>query len=356
MNRAYSEITRQNEAVVVEGYMDVIACHQHGIPRAVAPLGTALTREQIIKLKRYSRKIILLFDGDSAGQAAARRAAPLVMEAECEGFVLVLPDNLDPFDYLNKYGTEAFLNYKKEHEKNIYDFLIESTIPSRRLSADEKSNIYRETLHPLLKAAHNPLVHDEFLKKICQALDTPREVIDRYGSELDSVSRPALIRKTGEKLTPEQIYRKNTELDFAVFLCKNPSCAEKAFYIIDPAALQDPAARLIYSKILDISGRNPTLLEILGLFSGEKIREFITEKIHKNEKKYSPEQEDGIENLLDEYIYKIKKFQLAEKLAEISLKIREAGFSDDDEMKKQLLEEKIYLINEREKLKKIING
>lgn len=95
-------------ALIMEGYTDVIAAHVHGFDNAVAPLGTALTLEQLALLRRYTSKLTIVLDGDSAGIKAAERAVDLVLEAGVDAEVAVLPDEMDPFDLLRARGAAAF--------------------------------------------------------------------------------------------------------------------------------------------------------------------------------------------------------------------------------------------------------
>jgi DNA primase len=83
-------------AVVVEGYMDLIACHQAGFGQAVATLGTAITPDAIRTLRRYTKQLVLAYDGDSAGLGAALRGAPAFEEAGCEVRIAGLPAGSDP--------------------------------------------------------------------------------------------------------------------------------------------------------------------------------------------------------------------------------------------------------------------
>lgn len=104
------EIKEKGLAIVVEGYMDVIALHQHGVPYAVATLGTALTADHGKVLERYAETIILCFDGDMAGKKAAVRSLEVLKGIKSKLKVLTLEDNMDPDEYIRKKGTEAFLD------------------------------------------------------------------------------------------------------------------------------------------------------------------------------------------------------------------------------------------------------
>jgi DNA primase len=97
-----------SDIVMVEGYMDVISLHAAGITNAVASLGTALTQQQARLLKRYAPTVYVSYDGDAAGQNATLRGLDILTAEGLNVRVIVIPDGLDPDDYVRKYGKEAF--------------------------------------------------------------------------------------------------------------------------------------------------------------------------------------------------------------------------------------------------------
>ena len=100
LDQAKKPIIDSKTAVIVEGYTDVIACHQAGANNVIATLGTALTRQHVTHLRRYADKVVLLFDPDEAGQKAADRAAEIFLTGELDVAIAMLPDGLDPADLL----------------------------------------------------------------------------------------------------------------------------------------------------------------------------------------------------------------------------------------------------------------
>lgn len=100
LHLAKKPIIDSKTAVIVEGYTDVIACHQGGARNVVATLGTALTGEHVTELRRYAEKVVLIFDADEAGQKAADRAVELFLTGDMDVYIAVLPDGLDPADLM----------------------------------------------------------------------------------------------------------------------------------------------------------------------------------------------------------------------------------------------------------------
>ncbi|HBY19932.1 MAG TPA: DNA primase, partial [Clostridiales bacterium] len=104
----YARKSRKQEFLIVEGYMDVIALHQAGFTNAVASLGTALTREQALLIRRYVTDVILIYDSDNAGTMATLRAIPILKAAGITVKILQVTDAKDPDEYINNFGVEAF--------------------------------------------------------------------------------------------------------------------------------------------------------------------------------------------------------------------------------------------------------
>ena len=105
---ARGAIVERDAAVVMEGYADCIMAHQFGITNAVATLGTALTENHVSALKRFTRKVILVFDGDKAGKDAAEKSLPRFLSQEVDLRILTLTSQKDPADFLIAQGAEPF--------------------------------------------------------------------------------------------------------------------------------------------------------------------------------------------------------------------------------------------------------
>jgi DNA primase len=101
-------------AVVTEGYTDCIMCHQHGLTNVVGTLGTALTDQHVTTLKRFVKKVVLVYDGDNAGQRAAERAVERFVAQDVDLRIMTLPENKDPDEFLSAYGADAWRKLAEE--------------------------------------------------------------------------------------------------------------------------------------------------------------------------------------------------------------------------------------------------
>jgi DNA primase len=180
-------LREKKQAVLVEGYMDVIGCHQAGFGHAVAPLGTALTREQGQLLKRYVEEVVLLFDPDEAGTRASWRSAEVFLKADLFVRVARLPAGRDPDEFLLDQGPGALDDLLKQ-APDLVDFWLD-TVAKPAGASDPLAHRVRqaEELLGLVAGVSNEILREEWLKKIARRLSLDeaalvRELRNRSGS------------------------------------------------------------------------------------------------------------------------------------------------------------------------------
>jgi len=111
--------TKMPYFILVEGNIDVVALHQYGFDNAVASLGTSLTDDQAVLLSRYTEQVVLIYDGDTAGQRATQRAIPILEKAGIDVKVMQLRDAKDPDEYLKKFGADRFKNLLEDSSNRV---------------------------------------------------------------------------------------------------------------------------------------------------------------------------------------------------------------------------------------------
>jgi DNA primase len=145
LDSAYKNIREKGVAILVEGYMDVLALRQYGISYVVASLGTALTGDQVRRLKGYARELIVLFDPDDAGRMAALKSFPLFLHEGVNARVLVLPQGEDPDTYVHAHGADAFMGLL-EGAAPIFDFYLAQALAHMNKGVDGKIKVLNEVL------------------------------------------------------------------------------------------------------------------------------------------------------------------------------------------------------------------
>jgi DNA primase len=174
LNFAREHILRKKEAIIVEGYMDVIMLHQAGFTNAIATLGTALTPDHLPQLKKLNAKVLLSYDSDSAGINAALKASKLLFKDFFEGGVILFPEGLDPADVV-KNGED--LNKYFNSQIPFLDFIIEFTIkkydiknPVQKKKALDELKEYITILPEILK--------ESFISKTAQYLQISPKLLN----------------------------------------------------------------------------------------------------------------------------------------------------------------------------------
>jgi len=151
------ETRKKKYAILVEGYLDLIALYQFGVTNCVASLGTAFTEQQSKLLGRFAKKVVVNYDGDKAGVKAARRAIETLLAEDFEIKILVLPNGQDPDDFLKANGFAA---YKKQHETNAItylQFVLETAVHERNLAVPKQKAEAIEDVMPVLSLIRNPI-------------------------------------------------------------------------------------------------------------------------------------------------------------------------------------------------------
>lgn len=173
LHETAKHIRAENYVIVVEGYMDLIALYSKGFKNVVANLGTAFTEEHAKLLKRYSKNILVLFDGDSAGKMAARRALPVLLSQNLFPKALILPDSMDPDDYLVKYGAEGL---KKIIGKapEMYTWFLNEQLETYSGQATEKVEIV-DKLSPVLIKISDPRLKKLYFDQTHESLGVSAE-------------------------------------------------------------------------------------------------------------------------------------------------------------------------------------
>ena len=193
--QARAALRDKNTAIVVEGYMDVVALAQHGVGNAVATLGTATTATHVQKLLRQVDRIVYCFDGDNAGRKAAWRALENSLEALPEqksiGFVF-LPDGEDPDSFVRSQGSEAFDRLITQAMPLSEFMLRELASHCDMTSAEGRAKLVAEA-KPLLGRLQTPLLRLQLVKRLAEASGFSQPEVERL-CDLRPIVRPAPAR------------------------------------------------------------------------------------------------------------------------------------------------------------------
>ena len=162
--------------ILVEGYMDAIALHQYGFDCAVASLGTSLTEDHAELLSRYTEQVVLIYDGDEAGQNATKRANPILEKAGISVKVLKMRDAKDPDEYLKKFGPDKF-KLLLEESSNRVEYQLNAIAKKYDLREDEQRIKFIQEAAELICTLGSPVQREVYGGRVAQAASISMEAM-----------------------------------------------------------------------------------------------------------------------------------------------------------------------------------
>lgn len=265
-NHAYNAIRAKKQVILVEGYMDVITAHNHGVKNVVASLGTAFTKQQCQMMMRQADEIILAYDMDGAGREAVRRAIAIAQEVEMPVRILSMPDGKDPDDFIRKNGGEAF-------EKLVssavppFDFILnESLIKHDVTNLNEKLAILNEVF-PFIASTKEEIKKEGYLRSLGLPLWLDNSTIFKYFREYNRNNEVKINKKPDLELK----IKTTLETTMVSMALQNP----KALQIIMTFVPKDDYEQPIYYDILQ-KAQNVYIAK--GCFNFTTFKEALTTK------------------------------------------------------------------------------
>ncbi|NBB76241.1 MAG: DNA primase [Bacteroidetes bacterium] len=188
VNFAKNEIRKEEEVLLVEGYTDVITLHRHGIKNVVASSGTSLTPGQIRVLMRYGKKIVMIYDADSAGQSAMERGLNIALGEGMNVELMELPEGEDPDSFVRQFGKDSFLQHKEKNAEDFVSFLIQKAEKDGKLEGPaDRSSVIRKVLSSIAEIP-DELDRQVYVQHLHQQTQQYRKGSDReLFQQLDSM-------------------------------------------------------------------------------------------------------------------------------------------------------------------------
>lgn len=183
LNHARPAIKKSKQIVLFEGAMDVIKAWSAGVKNGVATLGTALTEEHTLLLKRYADEVVICYDGDSAGQAAAYKSIPLLEEAGLKVKVAILPKGMDPDEYIEANGAENFRYLVVEEPVSVIKFKLIYLRKNHILSREEGKRQYVVDAIRIIAEVDSSTEREIYLKELSKEFELSLEVLKQDCNE-----------------------------------------------------------------------------------------------------------------------------------------------------------------------------
>ena len=207
--------------ILVEGYMDAIALHQYGFDCAVASLGTSLTEEHAVLLSKYTEQVVLIYDGDEAGQRAAQRAIPMLEKAGLQVKVLRMKDAKDPDEYLKKFGADKF-KVLLEQSSNRVEYQLNAIRRKYDMREDEQRVKFIQEAAQLICTLPSAVQREIYGHRVAEAGQIS---YDAFKVELDKVYRRRTNREKKQQEQRDLQPAKNLQPKTRAFYYKNMKSA-----------------------------------------------------------------------------------------------------------------------------------
>ena len=274
LSQAREAARKANRLVVCEGYMDVIALHQAGIAEAVAPLGTALTEDQIQVMWRLAAEPIICFDGDSAGSRAAARASgralPMLKPGQSLRFSS-LPEGQDPDDFIRRNSVEA-MQVRLNEASPLVDFLWSQEYAAAPVDTPERMADFHMRLRTRVKAIMDGGVRSAYQDAIEGRIQAERDRARGHRSDHDRFrgarrgyergKKPFYGQPTGDPSLKKAVERRLSSAAQAVLIkviLNHPGLIDEFGEMLGYTVLSDQNLDKLRQEILDIAGRDPDL-------------------------------------------------------------------------------------------------
>lgn len=274
--------------ILCEGYMDVIAVNQAGITNAVATLGTALTSEQAVLMKRYADEVVICYDSDEAGQKATARAIPILRNAGLLVRVLTVPNGKDPDEFIRSKGADGPAAFKVAIEKsgNDVEYRLQKLKQSYNLETSDGKVGYLEAAAKIIAEISSPIERDVYTSKICSEYGIEKTA---FASQINAAARRTRREyrsKEQRKIRTElsgradkidtdhykQPRSSSAEESLVAFLVKNPDSAEYIAKNVKAEQFKNALMKQYYQYFLSRiqSGLSP-LTNAAADFSGDEV-------------------------------------------------------------------------------------
>jgi DNA primase len=199
LHATYKAIREKGKVVIVEGYMDFLALLQQGVHEVVASLGTALTANQVRKLKGYAKEAMLVFDSDEAGRNAALKSLPVFLNEGMTARAVALPKGHDPDSFVKKNGVQGFLELLRTGTP-LFDFFLDHKLGGRDMSIEDRVSALGEVL-PVLLEVDNRARRQLYAKTVSERSGVDEQVIWEQMNALEkSGSVTALERDIAQRV------------------------------------------------------------------------------------------------------------------------------------------------------------
>lgn len=299
---ARSELKKANEAILFEGYMDVITAYQAGVKNGIASLGTSVSEQQAALIKRYADTVVICYDGDKAGINASYKVAKLMRKVGCNVRIATLSEGLDPDTFINKYGGERFKQEVIETSSTYMTFVMMYHKRAYNLNIEADQMAYIKQITTEIAELKSALDRDHYIRELTKQFDLSFEAIleevnqirNKDGKTRDNVNsrrytNDRIIKRKPKRLLPAY---HNAERRLLAYMLHDLSIAEKIKHQLGASfKVEKHKVIVTYLYAFYEDGLDPNISQFIERLEDEEIinevidiaMEPITEEISEHE-------------------------------------------------------------------------
>ena len=342
LNKTKEEIRKKGFALIVEGYFDLISLWNAGIGNVVATLGTALTREHLELLRRYTIEVVALFDPDEAGRKALDRSLELFLSMRMRARALILPEGCDPDDYIKKHGKDK-LNELIAHAPAISDYYIDNVLGGGKTFEDKRDMI--KTAMEFINKIGDEIEKNLFIKRIAEKLGINQELLKKELHKKEVQIKP---KTAGEKQNIK-VQINPLEINLIRLLLEYP---QKTVQVESERILDcflQPELKALGEKIVE-AYKLLGFIDISVILSADEDSP-LREKIFKLMMEAPPTDDAILEKNFTDNIRRIKEKWYKDQHRQLKFKLAQAQESGNEELSNKLLYEKENILTKERELR-----
>ncbi len=332
LNRTKEDIRKKGYAILVEGYFDLITLWASGIRNIVATLGTALTRDHVDLMRRYTSHVVAVFDPDEAGKKALTRSIELFLSGNMQAKGAVLLDGYDPDQYLRTHGKESFMEMIDGAE-SLVDYYIENVI-GKVATFEEKRGALREAV-PFIIHIDNARERDLFIKRVSEKLGLDQELLTR---EVNFALKAAPGKQADPSREPDMEIDV-VELSIIHIMLEYPSMVPEMVKKDIFDCFMSANLKSLAIKLADYYAKEGSKSLDTSQFIQAIDNELIRKKLLRMMIDENPYDEKIIDRVTEDAIKKVKRKWYKERCRVLKTKIKKAEENDNNELWAKLLEE-----------------
>jgi len=347
LNRSKEFIRKEGYAILVEGYFDFLALWNAGVHSVVASLGTALTKEQVALLRRYTQKVYITFDSDEAGRKALIRSLELFLAADVDAWAVSLPQGCDPDSCVKMYGKDGFLD-AVNGALPIETYFLEQVLSREKTVVGEK-NAIKEAIHLSMSIA-DPISRNLFLRRVSERFGVDYEVVKRQGHDghVNTTSADAGPRlNTQIDILKDQADK--LELAIVHLILENPRRVRDVSDLCILDYFSEGEVKSIAQKIIRVVGKDGqgavNLDDIIHEIDNPPIREAILRRVMEE----NPPPTDVVDRMFFDTVEQLRRQWFKKRHRNLQMKLIKAQRDGDEALQLSLVKEKESLIQQEKK-------